>query len=401
MSAQRQARAMVVASFLSSLGLGLYVTGSTVYFVRSVGLTAFQVGAGLSVAGLVGLAAGVAAGFLADRLGPRGITVALKGLMAPLLIAFTQVRSFWAFLVIAVVLSALMVGSDVGRSAWVANLVVDQAERARLTARTRSSFNVGFSLGLLGAGLAIAANTRPAYLALFAGAAVATAVTCPVQLRLPGVRPTAPSRSRGRPSALRDLPYIWVAQVSGLTRLGDTILTVGLPLWIVTRTAAPQALAAWLLIVNTVLVVLLQGRAAKRAATTAGAAVIQQWAFGVLALTCVVVWPSVGLPTVPAVAVLIAATVLITLGEIWGEGAWWALRYGLAPAGSQGQYGGVFMLGQAVPSAVGPVMVTTLTCGVGPVGWLILAGLFGACATFSRQSVAVAERAVRQRADPG
>jgi hypothetical protein len=317
------------------------------------------------------------------------------------LVTLTQVRSFWAFLAVTGVLGILTIGSDVSRSAWVAGLV-DRTELTRLSAYSHSAFNAGFSVGLLGAGAAIAVNTRPAYLCLFAGNAIATALACLMLLRLPRVPATVPARGTGsRLTALRDVPYICVAQVSGLTRLGDTILTVGLPLWIITRTAAPRELAAWLIVLNTVVVVLFQSRATKRAGTPAGAALIQQWAFAVFALTCLALSFSAHLAALPAAAVLLSATLMLTLGEMWGEGAWWSLRYGLAPPDAQGQYSGVFMLGQAVPTALGPVLVTALTASTGPLGWLILAGLFLCCTSFNQKSVAWAKRTARQRASPG
>jgi hypothetical protein len=48
------------------------MTGSAVFVTRSVGLSAAQVGLGLTIAGAVGLGAGVPAGRAADRRGARG-----------------------------------------------------------------------------------------------------------------------------------------------------------------------------------------------------------------------------------------------------------------------------------------------------------------------------------------
>lgn len=61
----------------------------------------------------------------------------------------------------------------------------------------------------LAAGLVIAADSKTAFLALFC-----------------------------------DVPYLVVAQVSGIVRIGPTALAVGLPLWLVVHTDAPRALAA-------------------------------------------------------------------------------------------------------------------------------------------------------------
>jgi hypothetical protein len=261
---------------------------------------------------------------------------------------------------------------------------------------TRSAFNAGFSLGLLGAGVAISVGTRPAYLSLFAGEAATLILTALILLRIPRDRPTASRDPGERPAAaLRDLPYMLVAQVSGLTRLGDTILTLGIPLWIVTRTVAPHGLAAWLLIVNTLLVVLLQVRATRRASSATGATQIQRWAFIALALACLTLSPTARLGAVAATGLLLASTVLLTFGEIWGEGAWWSLRYDLASPDAQGAYGAAFELGQAAPGVLGPVLITSLALGLGASGWLILAGIFLGCGSVSWWPVKLA---LRQRA---
>jgi Major Facilitator Superfamily len=392
------ARTMVLASFVESLGAGLYTTGSSVYFVRGVGLSASQVGIGVAAATLLGLTTAVPIGKLADHSSARNVTIALMMLSVPLLGFLTQVRSFWAYLPAAAALGVPILGFETARGVLMAR-VAGPSAASKLAMYTRSAFNAGFSLGLLGAGVAISIGTRPAYLSLFAGEATTLILTGLILLRIPRDRPAPARHPEERPTAaLRDLPYVLVAQVSGLTRLGDTILTIGLPLWIVTRTAAPRGLAAWLLIVNTLLVVALQVRATRRASNATGAAQIQRWAFVALALACLTLSPTGGLGAAAAAVLLLASTVLLTFGEIWGEGAWWSLRYDLASPGAQGAYGAVFELGRAAPGVLGPVLITSLVLGLGGSGWLILAGIFLGCGSMNRWPVRLA---LRQRAAPG
>src|SRR5262249_58689599 len=67
---QRVGRWLALAALIDSTGTGLFMTGSAIYFTRVVGLSAAQVGLGLSVAGLVGLLGSVPIGVLGDRFGP-------------------------------------------------------------------------------------------------------------------------------------------------------------------------------------------------------------------------------------------------------------------------------------------------------------------------------------------
>jgi hypothetical protein len=101
----------------------------------------------------------------------------------------------------------------------------------------------------------------------------------------------------------------------------------------------------------------------------------------------------------PACALLVASVVALTFGEMWGQGARWAMRYSLAPASAQGEYGAAFRLGLIVPRALGPLLVTALTSELRLGGWLILAGLFAVAIAATRPAT---QWAVRTRpADAG
>ena len=386
-------RVLTLSSLIASVGSGLYISGSAVYFVSYVKLSPTQVGIGLSIGGLGGLLLGPALGRAADRIGARSATMIFTAAQVVLLVGAGLVHSFGPFLVIIVLLGVAESGEAVSRGALVA-VVVGREQRVRLSAHMRSVWNLGFTLGVLLAGLALALNTKPAYLSLIWGHALVMLVVLALYLRVPAdVRSADGRRPRAaRQSPLRDLPYLMVAQVSGITRLGETVFTVAMPLWIVKHTDVPRALAAWIIGLNTIMIVLFQVRAARGAEDVPGAVRIQRLSFLALAFACLFAAFTGMLPTVAAIAVLVLVVVMITLGEMWGEAARWCFRYELAPPHAQGQYGGVFRLGQFVPAAVGPLLVTSLTDGLGLTGWLIIAGVFIAGLLVNRPVVAWAVR---------
>lgn len=369
-------RLLVLCTAVASLGNGLYVTGGAVYFVHVVGLSPGQVGLGMSLAGVLALALGVPTGRLADRFGPRGTTAVFALGKAAALFAATFVHSFPAYLVMAVALGLAEQSGHVARGALVSG-VMGREGRVRLSAYMRSVFNGGFSLASLAAGLVIAADSKTAYLSLFWGNALAMMLVAALYMRLPKV-PGIPRSPRGKrpPGAVRDIPYLVVAQVSGIVRIGPTALAVGLPLWLVVHTDAPRALAAWIMLVNTLMVVFLQVRMARDANTVRGAARLQRVTAVVLAVACAVTALTGWMPTWVAATVLLAVAVLFTLGEIWGEAARWGLRYELAPANGQGQYGGVFATGDALALIAGPTLVTAVPDRFGGLGWLLISVLF-------------------------
>lgn len=369
-------RRLVFCTGVASLGNGLYMTGGAVYFVHKVGLSPGQVGLGLSVAGILALPLGLPVGYLADRFGPRGTTALLALGKAAMLLAAMFVHSFLAYVVVVGALGVAENTGHVARGAMVAG-IMGREGRVRLSAYMRSVFNGGFAVASLGAGIVIAFDTTPAYLALFWGNAIAMVAVSGLYMtlpRVPGVRPERRKSGGARP--MLDLPYLVVAQVTGLGRIGPTIVAVGLPVWLITHTSAPRPLAAWLWLINTLIVVFLQVQVARDADTVPGASKLQRWTFMVLAVACVIVGFSQGVPGWAAGLIMAVAVILFTFGEIWGEAARWGLRYELAPGNAQGQYGGIFAVGDAVALVAGPTLVTAVPDHLGLAGWVLLTAIF-------------------------
>jgi len=77
------ARRLSVQSILFALGDGVFTTGNAVYFTQIVGLSAAQVGLGLSITGVVALALSVPLGKVADRYGARRMWAVGAALLHP------------------------------------------------------------------------------------------------------------------------------------------------------------------------------------------------------------------------------------------------------------------------------------------------------------------------------
>ena len=121
-------------------------------------------------------------------------------------------------------------------------------------------------------GFAIAADTRTGYVALILTAAAASLAAATIFLRLPSVAPIPAPTHGPRLIALRDRPFLAFTLVDGLMSMHFSLLTIALPLWIAGHTTAPIWMISALTLVNTVLVVLLQVRAARSTTTVPGAA---------------------------------------------------------------------------------------------------------------------------------
>jgi MFS family permease len=370
------ARVLAAGYLVDGTGTGLWMATSVLYFTRSLGLPAAQVGAGLSAAGLVGLLGAVPLGHLADQRGLRRVGVALMLAQAGLMGAFALLRSFGPFVAVACLFVLAQRGTNAVRNALL-GASVPQERRLRVRAYTRSTANVGFALGALLAVPVLHADSRPAYVAAVLANGVSFLLAAALLRRLPRVPPRRRVAGEARWVAMRDRRYVAMTVLTGLLGLHKPVLTVALPLWVSRRVGAPGETVSALLLVNTVLTVALQVPLSRGADGYTGGVRTSRRASVTLAVACLTLAAAAGRPPAAAVALLLAGTAALTVGELWQSAGGWGLSYDLAPADRYGQYQGVYALGNGVRDTVGP-FVATLAVGAGLPGWLVLAAGFAA-----------------------
>ncbi|WP_406066347.1 MFS transporter [Streptomyces sp. NBC_01077] len=179
-------RVLIAASFVNRVGNGLFNAASALYFTLIVGLPAAHVGAALTIAGLIGLFAGIPGGHLADRRGARTIMMLALVVQAVSMSALVLVESWAALTAIATVDQIV---AAAGGAAWGALVVRVGADRpAVFRAKLRTFVNLGVVLGTVGSGLAVAADTRGAYVVLILGNAASFALCAALLLLLPAIR---------------------------------------------------------------------------------------------------------------------------------------------------------------------------------------------------------------------
>lgn len=391
-------RVFVVVSLLDSLGTGLYLAGSAVYFVRMVGLSPAQLGLGMTIAGCAGFLATVPIGLLADRLGAKRV---LTGLQLWLALTFTCLAFVDGPLAFAVVCS-LMVMAECSAPPMIQAVVADLMQgsgQVTAMARIRTVRNIGYAAGSLLAVPLMATDARWAFQALLianaASYVVAALLLRRVKLRATvrtAPRPTGAARRRPRlPRGLGDRRFLAVTGINGVLVLHSAVLNVGLPLWIVQNTKAPVVTVPLLFALNSVLVIGLQMRFSRGAETPGRSRRVLYYAGVALAATCVLFALSSRPGPVGAVVLLTLAVLALTAGELWQAIAGWALPVDHAPEGRRAEYLSVFNLGVTVQGILGPLLVTVLLTLQGT-GWLLLAGAFALCAVLAGPVVAALER---------
>jgi MFS-type transporter involved in bile tolerance (Atg22 family) len=374
--AETQVRQFLVVSFIDSLGTGLFLAGSALFFTRDLGLSAGQVGLGLSLAGVTGFLCAVPVGRISDRTGALPVLVVLQLWRAACFFAYPFAKSLELFIVVSCM---------AGAGEWAAGPVVQsllgslvpEASRVRTMSALTMVRNVGFGVGAGGAA-AVVAVSGAVYRGLVVADAASFLFSAVLLARMRAAeRPSAKSRSRAPGPRVRPgARYLTLAALNGVLYLHTVVLSVGLPLWIATRTHGPRALIGVIVIANTILAAAGQLRLS-RGVDGAGPAASRQFRAGcVLAACCLLV--AVTGPGHPGmtVALILAATVALTVGEIYQSVGGWGVSYGFAPEQSRGYYVSVYSLGSTCAAIVGPLLLTSAVLPAGGPGWIALAGLF-------------------------
>jgi MFS family permease len=373
------ARSLCGQSVVWAAGTGVFATGSAVFFLDVVGLRPLEVGLGLSLAGALSLLLSVPLGRAADRLG--GQRAWLLGVLgeAGVLLTYPLIHGLWAFLAL-VPLAALaesLAGS--GRTVYQTE-VLPPADRVRALAFVRSAMNIGFFAGGGLAAVPLAIGTDWAYRCMVVGSALGFLVNALVVARLPAVpasvrleRAAAPV-SRG--AVWRDRPFLAVVALCSLLAGHASLTTEVIPLWLAARTDAPPPVLAVLFGVNTAMCIALQVAASRGASAPAGIARLLRLGGFAVAVACVPLFLA-GLSTGwVTVALLVAGSALVTLGELWQSAGYWGVTTELPPAGARGEYVGAARMSFGLQNMLGPASLTFLAVHGGGAGWLVIAALF-------------------------
>jgi hypothetical protein len=321
------------------------------------------------------------------------------------LIGYLFVRDLPTLVIVAsFVLLSLQGGGSV-RSAVVGRAFRGE-DRVRIRATMRTVTNVGIGVGTAVAAIPLALGTPFAFHltmtiagSLFLVSAVLVAGLDPARVDVSVVEPAPGAPIAAGRSPYRDPRFLWLTALMGVFGIQFGVFEIGVPLWVVAHTIAPDVVVSPLLLVNTVVVVLLQVRMSRGTGTFAGAG-RAIWRAGWLMVAACALWASAGWivgdgwgPVTAVIVVLLAAAVAHTLAEITSSAAGWSLSFDLAPQERMGSYQGVYGTGYAVGAMIAPTVVTMTAIDLGTVGWAILAAMFAAAAA---GVVVIARRAERE-----
>jgi MFS family permease len=364
-------RRFVTAIGVDAVGSGVFMPVSMLYFLAVTPLTLVQVGAAISAASLVALPAGPAIGALVDRLGAKRVLLAGNAMQAAGFVAYLFVESFAAVLVWTVLVT-------VGRTAFwgsygnIVAAIAQPGERERWFGFLGALRNVGFALGGLASGVAIAIGTDLAFATVVAVNAASYVLAFWLLLAVPDVHPAGHAHLPGTwATVLRDRPYrlLVVAQVG--YSLPMMVLNFALPVYVVTLLGLPGWITGVVFTVNCAMVGLgqglvvtgLTGRLRYRVLLAAQAA---------FAASYLVFLGAASLPVVLASVVVVLGTVVYTLAELMGGPVLGAMAADASPEHLRGRYLSMIQLAWNLSSTVAPLLFAWLLgAGTSPL-WLVM-----------------------------
>jgi MFS family permease len=347
-------------------------------------------------------------GKLADRLGPKRMWSVGAFLEAATFACYPLIHGFVAFVGILIVLAAVDAGGSAGRGAYTIN-VFSRAERVRSMAFMRSALNIGFTLGALLGGLALATDSDSVIRAvpwLTAGVLLLNSLLI---LRLPDAPQSAhdetptsatPAEALVTPAALRNRGFVVLGLMNGVLGTNQVLLNVVVPLWLVERTDAPHTLLAWLFGTNTVLAVLFQVPAARGSDTVTGSLRAVRLAALAFVISCGLIMVTHDTIGWVSIALIWLGHVTITGAELFSSAANWGFTSELSDPTRRGEYQGVWRLGYQVETIVGPAAFTYLAINWGMPGWILIALIAVAAAAVAHPAARAAERYLQPATDP-
>lgn len=370
-------RDLIWSTLINTLGNGLSVTASTLYAVRVVGVSNRQLGTGLAAAALVALIVGLGLGHAADRFGSRRVLLALVAGQGGLCFVYAFTRSYWLFLFVITGLAIGNQGSANVRGALIAQ-ITDPATRIRERAFLRSVTNFGVGAGSLIAGIAITMDTPTAYSTIIIVDGLSFFGAMYFIAKLPQVTRSADSDSDPvrATAALRNLPFVTAAGLTGVLCMHYNLLTLAVPLWVVQQTAAPRWVVAAAFALNTLMCVLFQVRASGGTETAQSSARVVRGSTFLIGGACLIYWLAHGRSSwVAAVLILLGALVHV-IGELRQSTGAWGMGYALTPGEAHGQYQAVWQSSFTVGSLIAPPLMAGFVVTHGLLGWSTLAVIF-------------------------
>jgi MFS family permease len=375
----RLAGRLGLQSLLFALGEGTFMTGSAVFFTQIVGLSAAQVGLGLTLAGMAAFLAALPMGKLVDRFGAKRMWAVSSAGQAGMFAVWPFITDFHGYVAMAVAMEVMGALGGAAHGAYTID-VLPPAERVRSRAYMYSALNVGFTLGSLLGGIALAFHSNDVLHAVPWFTTLVFLVNAAATSRLPRAPhdERTPEERKVKvpgPGPLRNPGWLLTEFFGGVFWTNQVLLNIVIPLWLVQETDAPRVLLAFLFGTNTVMCIFLPMAAARGVhdVPTALRAIRVSSTFFVLScLITLATHDTVGWVTI---ALVWLGHVTVTGAELYLSAASWSFEAELMDPRQRGAYQGASELTGTLGKVWAPALYTYLAMNWGATGWLVIAAI--------------------------
>lgn len=366
-------RRFVTAIVCDTVGSGLFMPITLLYFLAMTDLSLVQIGSALSLSALATLPAAFVIGGMVDRFGPRRMM-----LVGNLVQAVGMLAYLWADSLLAVALWTALL--NLGRQGFwgsfgnVVTAISAPGERELWFGFLQAVRNLGYSVGGVLAGVALQIGTDLAYQVVVVVNAVTFVLAWALLLDVPDHRVQHPADAplEGWGTVLRDGPYLRLVLGQFGFVAGMMVLNFALPVYVAETIDLPGWVVGAIFTLNTIMVGLGQGIVVRRMTGQVRArmmALAQVVFVASYALFVVAGW----LPVWLGVVVMLVGAGIYTFGELTGGPVFSATAAEAAPDHLRGRYLGLFQLSWAIGGAVTPVAFTWLLAHGEATLWWVLA----------------------------
>ncbi len=368
-----------VQSLLFALGEGTFMTGSAVFFTQVVGLSAAQVGLGLTLAGAAAFIAAYPMGRVVDRIGPRQAWSISAAGQAAMFTVWPFIDDFQGYVLMAVTMEVVGSLGGAAHGAYTID-VLPSDERVKSRAYMYSALNVGFTLGSLMGGIALAFDSNDVITMVPWFTAVVFMINAVAISRLPKASHDLKTKDERAvkppgPGPLKNPGWMATTFFSGVLWNNQVLLNIVIPLWLVVETDAPRVLLAFLFGTNTVMCIflpMLAARGVHNVSTALRAIRISTFFFVISCLITLATHDTIGWTTI---ALVWLGHVTVTGAELYLSAASWSFEAELMDPRRRGEYQGAAELGGTLGRVWAPALFTFLAMEHGAVGWLIIAAI--------------------------
>ena len=353
-------RRFVAAIVADTVGSGLFMPLTLLYFLAMTDLSLVQIGSAMSASALLTMPGAFVIGSLVDRFGPRKMMLAGNLVQAAGMLAY-----LWADSLLAVALWTALL--NVGRqSFWgsfgnVVTAISAPGERELWFGFLQAVRNLGYSIGGVLAGIALQIGTDLAFQTVVVVNAVTFVVAFVLLIDVPDHRAATPDDApvEGWGTVLRDGAYLRLVLGQFGFVAGMMVLNFALPVYVAETIDLPGWVVGAIFTLNTAMVGLGQGLVVRRMTGHVRSRMmgLAQVAFVVsYGMFVVAGW----LPVWLAVALMLLGAAVYTLGELTGGPVLSATAAEAAPDHLRGRYLGLFQLSWGIGGAITPLAFTWL-----------------------------------------